>query len=460
MTVTAPDDHIGLYEGLLTTRAIRRYRDEPVPDEVLRDILFAATRAPSGSNRQPFRFVVLTDGPVAAEAKRAHRVRRPQVLGGQAQGGRVRRRIGRRPEFPQGPDGPHHAALRGRLRVGARPRPRLFRGLPPYVARRRCLGLPGLPEPPPGRPGPGLRGGHDHVALCRRGGAARPASDTRRHEHHGHHHPGSTGRFPRPGPPPTHVRAGLRRKVGRGPAVGRRSHRRPAHGGRTPAAPPKVEGGRPRHPGRHHMHTLDTRRLRRRQPLLRGARCLHPAPRPRPRAPGHPVGRRRRAQVPRLGWADQPGRDQSHLRPDLAGRLPDGLFPGQSRRPSRCTSSMGTPEPIRPEYRDRDARLGTMDTQGLDQVWLFPTLGHALRGSPQARPGRRGPACSAPSTAGWPRTGASRTGTGSSPPRTSPWPTPKKRSGELEWALDQDARAVVMRAAAPTTATGPRLPVP
>jgi nitroreductase len=68
--VTGNDDRIGLYEGLLTTRAIRRYRDEPVPDEVLRDILFAATRAPSGSNRQPFRFMVLTDGPVAAEAKR------------------------------------------------------------------------------------------------------------------------------------------------------------------------------------------------------------------------------------------------------------------------------------------------------------------------------------------------------------------------------------------------------
>ena len=59
-----------LLEGLATTRAIRRYRDEPVPDEVLRDILFAATRAPSGSNRQPFRFVVLRDGPHAATAKR------------------------------------------------------------------------------------------------------------------------------------------------------------------------------------------------------------------------------------------------------------------------------------------------------------------------------------------------------------------------------------------------------
>ena len=61
---------VSLYEGLLTTRAIRRYADEKVPGEVLRDILFAATRAPSGSNRQPFRFIVLTDGPVAAEAKR------------------------------------------------------------------------------------------------------------------------------------------------------------------------------------------------------------------------------------------------------------------------------------------------------------------------------------------------------------------------------------------------------
>ena len=61
---------VGLYEGLVTTRAIRRYRDEAIPETDLRDMLFAATRAPSGSNRQPFRFVVLTSGPVAQEAKR------------------------------------------------------------------------------------------------------------------------------------------------------------------------------------------------------------------------------------------------------------------------------------------------------------------------------------------------------------------------------------------------------
>jgi nitroreductase len=60
---------IGLLEGLATTRAIRRYRDEPIPERDLRDMLFAATRGPSGSNRQPFRFVVLTDGPNARAAK-------------------------------------------------------------------------------------------------------------------------------------------------------------------------------------------------------------------------------------------------------------------------------------------------------------------------------------------------------------------------------------------------------
>lgn len=60
---------VELLEGLRTTRAIRRYLDEPIPDDVLRDILFAATRAPSGSNRQPFRFMVFTDTARSREVK-------------------------------------------------------------------------------------------------------------------------------------------------------------------------------------------------------------------------------------------------------------------------------------------------------------------------------------------------------------------------------------------------------
>ena len=68
-TVGLPPDVVGLLEGMCTTRAIRRYRDEAIPADALRAMVFAATRAPSGSNRQPFRFLVLTDGPKAAAAK-------------------------------------------------------------------------------------------------------------------------------------------------------------------------------------------------------------------------------------------------------------------------------------------------------------------------------------------------------------------------------------------------------
>lgn len=66
--MTRPPE-VSLLEGLATTRAIRRYTSEPIPDDDLSRILWSATRAPSGSNRQPFRFLVLRDGDRAREAK-------------------------------------------------------------------------------------------------------------------------------------------------------------------------------------------------------------------------------------------------------------------------------------------------------------------------------------------------------------------------------------------------------
>jgi len=60
---------VDLLDGLATTRSIRRYTDDPVGAEDLRSILWHAGRAPSGSNRQPFRFLVLRDGPGATQAK-------------------------------------------------------------------------------------------------------------------------------------------------------------------------------------------------------------------------------------------------------------------------------------------------------------------------------------------------------------------------------------------------------
>lgn len=66
---SVPEPPVELYEGLVTTRSIRRFAERPVSDDDLAALLFAATRAPSGSNRQPFRFLVLRDGPRAREAK-------------------------------------------------------------------------------------------------------------------------------------------------------------------------------------------------------------------------------------------------------------------------------------------------------------------------------------------------------------------------------------------------------
>jgi nitroreductase len=60
---------VEFFEVVTTTRAIRRYRSDPVPEADLATMFFAATRAPSGSNRQPLRFVVLRDGPTAREAR-------------------------------------------------------------------------------------------------------------------------------------------------------------------------------------------------------------------------------------------------------------------------------------------------------------------------------------------------------------------------------------------------------
>jgi len=52
---------IDLYEGLMTTRAMRRFTDEPVAEDDVRACLRAAVQAPSGGNIQPYQFLVVTD---------------------------------------------------------------------------------------------------------------------------------------------------------------------------------------------------------------------------------------------------------------------------------------------------------------------------------------------------------------------------------------------------------------
>ncbi len=52
---------MGLYEAMRTLRAVRRLRPDPIPDDVLHRVLEAATWAPSGGNRQPWRIIVVKD---------------------------------------------------------------------------------------------------------------------------------------------------------------------------------------------------------------------------------------------------------------------------------------------------------------------------------------------------------------------------------------------------------------
>jgi coenzyme F420-0:L-glutamate ligase / coenzyme F420-1:gamma-L-glutamate ligase len=53
------NDELRTVRGIVERRSIRRYKPEPVPDELIEQLLTAACWAPSAHNRQPWRFVVM-----------------------------------------------------------------------------------------------------------------------------------------------------------------------------------------------------------------------------------------------------------------------------------------------------------------------------------------------------------------------------------------------------------------
>ena len=56
-----------VFEALYTTRAMRRVKEDPIPDEIIKSMIESAIRAPSGSNRQDWRFVAVTDQEVRTQ---------------------------------------------------------------------------------------------------------------------------------------------------------------------------------------------------------------------------------------------------------------------------------------------------------------------------------------------------------------------------------------------------------
>ena len=51
-------------EAIEQRRSIRKFKSDPVPDELINQMLEAARLAPSGTNRQPWRFQIVKEGPL------------------------------------------------------------------------------------------------------------------------------------------------------------------------------------------------------------------------------------------------------------------------------------------------------------------------------------------------------------------------------------------------------------
>jgi nitroreductase len=52
---------VDLFEAMYSTRSIRHFTGDDVSDELVRRVIEAATRAPSGTNSQSWRFIVVRD---------------------------------------------------------------------------------------------------------------------------------------------------------------------------------------------------------------------------------------------------------------------------------------------------------------------------------------------------------------------------------------------------------------
>lgn len=59
-------------EAILSRRSIRKYTSEPVPSEVVEELLKAAMSAPSAGNEQPWHFVVIDDRQILDEIPKFH----------------------------------------------------------------------------------------------------------------------------------------------------------------------------------------------------------------------------------------------------------------------------------------------------------------------------------------------------------------------------------------------------
>ena len=58
-----------MLEGISSLRSVRKFKPDPIPDDKLRIILESASKAASGSNTQPWEFVVVRDAKMKVRLK-------------------------------------------------------------------------------------------------------------------------------------------------------------------------------------------------------------------------------------------------------------------------------------------------------------------------------------------------------------------------------------------------------
>jgi nitroreductase len=77
---------LSLIDVILSRRSIRKYEDKEIPQEILSQMLEAGRQAPSAVNRQPIRFVVVTDSEAKNELSKSlfakHIKNAPMVIAG------------------------------------------------------------------------------------------------------------------------------------------------------------------------------------------------------------------------------------------------------------------------------------------------------------------------------------------------------------------------------------------
>jgi nitroreductase len=62
-------NEMSLLDGINSLRSIRKFRPDPIPEDKLKIVLKSASKAASGSNTQPWEFVVVRDAKVKARLK-------------------------------------------------------------------------------------------------------------------------------------------------------------------------------------------------------------------------------------------------------------------------------------------------------------------------------------------------------------------------------------------------------